>query len=73
MKYITRRVLFGLATLPVVLGAYAVLYFGIGLLASAPTANAGDFASNAWTVAIAWVLVVAFAKQVLDFAKQVSA
>lgn len=73
MKYITRRVLFALVTLPVVLGAYAVLYFGIGLLASAGTANLGDFTSNAWTVGIAWVLVVAFAKQVLDFAKRVSA
>lgn len=73
MKYITRRVLFALVTLPVVLGAYAVLYFGIGLLASTGTANLGDFTNNAWTVGIAWVLVVAFAKQVLDFAKQVSA
>lgn len=73
MKYTTRRVLFGLATLPVVIGAYAVLYFGIGLLAGAPTANVGDFTSNAWAVGITWVLFVAFAKQVFDFAKRVSA
>lgn len=73
MKYIIRRALFAVVTLPVALGAYAVIYFGIGLLASTNTASVDAFTSNAWSVGIAWVLVVTFAKQVLDIAKRVSA
>lgn len=73
MKYIIRRVLFAVITLPVVLGAYAVIYFGIGMLASTGTATLSAFAENAWSVGIAWVVVVAFAKQVIDWAKQVVA
>ena len=73
MKYIIRRTLFAVITLPIVLGVYAVIYFGIGMLASTNTASVDAFTSNAWSVGIAWVLVVALAKQVMDWAKRVTA
>lgn len=73
MKYIIRRALVAVLTLPVVLGAYAVIYFGVGIFASTYTATTSDFIANAWAVSFAWVLVVAFSKQIIDWAKQVTA
>lgn len=73
MKYIIRRALFAVITIPVVLAVYAVIYFGVGVLTSTNTMSSSSFADNAWAISIAWVLVGAFSKQIIDWAKQVVA
>ena len=72
MKYILRRAILGIITTPIALTAYAILYFGIGILAATQTASVGAFIDNAWSVGIAWVLVIAFARQILDIANKVT-
>ena len=73
MKYIIRRALSAVVTIPVVLAVYAVIYIGAGVLASTNTMSSVSFADNAWAISIAWVLVVAFSKQIIDWVKQVVA
>lgn len=73
MKYIIRRAILGVITVPIALAAYAVLYFSIGVLASTDTVSVTAFMDNLWSVGIAWVLVVTFARQILDVANKVTA
>jgi hypothetical protein len=73
MKFIIRRAIFAIITLPVALLAYAVIYFGIGLLTATNTASVSAFLENSWSVGFTWLLFVTFAKQIWDFAKRVSA
>jgi hypothetical protein len=59
---------FGLAvvTLPFVGLAYGAVYFGLALVANT-SASVGLYESNLIALAFAWVVVVTFSKQILDF------
>lgn len=63
---------FGLAvlTLPFVGLAYGAVYFGLALVANT-YADLGLYLSNLTALAFAWVIVVTFSKQILDFVNKI--
>jgi predicted Na+-dependent transporter len=56
MKFVIRRAFFALITTPVILLAYAVIYFGLGLVAD--SGSVGEFASVAPSVAIGYFVAL---------------
>jgi hypothetical protein len=56
MKFLVRRALFALITTPVILLAYVVIYFGLGLVAD--SGSVGEFASVAPSVAIGYFVAL---------------
>ena len=68
MKYIIRRALFATITLPVAFVAYGVIYFGIGFLTATNTASVPAYLENCWAIGFAWILCIAFATQIRDWA-----
>lgn len=70
MKYTLRRLALSVVTLPIAMVAYAVMYFGLALLANS-YASVGLFVSNLTALGFGWVLAVTFSKQFLDFINRV--
>lgn len=56
MKFVVRRALFALITTPVILLAYAVIYFGLGIVAD--SGSVAEFASVAPSVAIGYFVAL---------------
>jgi hypothetical protein len=73
MKFIIRRALLGIITVPIALTAYGLIYFTLGLLAPTDTLGVIAFTDNLWSVGISWVLVVTFARQLIDLANKITA
>lgn len=57
-----RRFVGAVVTMPIVFGLYAVIYFGLGLVANS-YASIGLFTQNLYAVGFGWVVAVTFAKQ----------
>lgn len=72
MKFIIRRAVFAVITLPVVALAYGVVYFGLGLLTATNTANVPAYLENLWAIGFVWVLFLAFATQILNWTERVT-
>lgn len=72
MKYIIRRAVFAVITLPVVALAYGVIYFGVGLLTATNTASVPAYLENLWAVGFAWVVVIAFWTQIQNWTERVT-
>lgn len=72
MKYIIRRAVFAVITMPVAFLAYGVIYFGLGLLTATNTASVPAFLDNLWSIGFAWVVSLAFWTQIRDWAERVS-
>lgn len=72
MKFIIRRAVFAVITMPVAFVAYGVIYFGLGLLTATNTANVPAFLENLWAIGFAWILCLAFYTQIRDFAERVT-
>lgn len=61
MKYILRRTVFAVITLPVAWVAYGLVYFGLSVFAATSTANVDSYLSMLWYVSVVWVAALAFA------------
>jgi hypothetical protein len=57
-----RRFAGAVITMPIVFGIYAVIYFGLGLVANSYM-SIGLFTQNLYAVGFGWVIAVTFAKQ----------
>jgi hypothetical protein len=57
MKFVIRRLLLGIVTLPIVFLAYGIIYFGLGLLTEINTASVVQFQDNCATLSIPYVIV----------------
>lgn len=72
MKFIIRRAVFAVITMPVAFVAYGVIYFGLGLLTATNTASVPAFLDNLWSIGFAWVVCLAFWTQIRDWSERVS-
>jgi hypothetical protein len=72
MKFIIRRAVFAVITMPVAFVAYGVIYFGLGLLTATNTASVPAYLENLWAIGFAWVICIAFAKQILDWTERLT-
>lgn len=66
MKYTLRRFALAVATLPLAIAGYGVVYFGLALIADS-YASVGLFLSNLTALGFGWVVAITFSKQYLDF------
>lgn len=71
MKFLVRRALFALITVPAVLLAYAVIYFGLGIVVD--SGSVGAFASVAPSVAIGYFVAMLFLPSVYRLVNKVVA
>jgi hypothetical protein len=71
MKFIVRRFIASVVSLPFALGLYGLVYFGLALVANS-YASVGLFAQNCYAVGFAWVVAVTFAPQFLKLVDKVS-
>lgn len=67
MKFVFRRLLVGIVTLPIVFLAYGIIYFGLGLLTETNTASVAQYQSNLASLAIPYVIAWLFAPQIYNF------
>lgn len=70
VKYTIRRLALAVATLPVGMVAYGIVYFGLALMANS-YASIGLFLNNLVALGFGWVVAVTFSKQFLDFINRV--
>ena len=71
MKFVIRRFVASVVTLPFALGLYGLVYFGLALLANS-YASVGLFAQNCYAVGFAWVVAVTFAPTLLKVVDRVT-
>lgn len=71
MKFVVRRALFALITLPAVALAYALVYFGLGVVVD--SGSVGAFASAVPSVAIGYTILVVMLPQVSKLIEKVVA
>ena len=72
MKFIIRRAVFAVITMPVVFVAYGVVYFGLGLLASTNTASVPAYLENLWAIGFVWILFITFATQIWNWTERIT-
>lgn len=72
MKFIIRRAVFAVITMPVAFVAYGVVYFGLGLLTATNTANVPAYLENLWAIGFVWVLFITFATQIWSWTERVT-
>lgn len=67
MKYIIRRAIFSILTIPVVFVLYGIFYFGLALLPERNVVTTQMFLDNLPTIAVSYVLLVTFSTQFFRF------
>jgi hypothetical protein len=72
MKFIIRRAVFAVITMPVAFVAYGVIYFGLGLLTATNTANVPAYLENLLPIGFVWVVFIAFATQIWNWTERVT-
>ena len=72
MKFIIRRAVFAVITMPVAFVAYGVVYFGLGLLTATNTASVAVYLENVVLIGIVWIIFITFATQISAFAERVT-
>lgn len=72
MKFIIRRAVFAVITMPVAFVAYGVIYFGLGLLASTNTASVPAYLENIIVIGFVWVLFITFATQIWSWSERIT-
>jgi hypothetical protein len=72
MKFIIRRAVFAVITMPVAFLAYGVIYFGLGLLTATNTASVAVYLENVVLIGIVWVLFITFATQIWNWTERVT-
>lgn len=67
MKFVFRRLIIGIVTLPLPFVAYGIIYFGLGLLTETNTASVAQYQNNLPPIALAYVLVWLFLPQIQKY------
>lgn len=70
MKYTIRRFGLALATTPIAVAGYGLIYFGLALIANS-YASAEMFVGNSVAIAIGWVIAVTLSKQISDYVERI--
>lgn len=71
MKYVIRRFVFGIVTLPIAFAGYGLVYFGLGLLSEFGGASVTAYLYNLTAIGFGYVVVVTFMPQVLGLVDKV--
>ena len=67
MKYVIRRALLGVISIPLIAGAYVFFYLTLVLLGAEPTSSLTDTFANGVNVAIVVALILTFYPQFSKF------
>jgi len=71
MKYLIRRFVFGIVTLPIAFTAYGLVYFGFGLLSEYGVASVTAYLANLPAVGFSYVVLITLLPQLFAFVDRV--
>lgn len=73
MKFVIRRAVFAVITMPIIFVAYGALYFGLGLLTETNSVSVGAYLDNLYPIGITYTLAMMFLPQLLRLVDKVVA
>lgn len=73
MKFVIRRAVFAVITMPIIFVAYGALYFGLGLLTEMNSVSVGAYLENLYSIGFTYTLAMMFLPQLLRLVDKVVA